>query len=84
MVLRFVTKRVTSVIHPCIGVNCDDGNTCNGIEICDSLTGECLSGTPLVCDDGEYCNGDETCDPTNGCQSGTPVVCDDGAFCNGI
>jgi len=67
----------------CAGKTCDDGNVCNGTETCDSATGNCQPGTPLVCNDGNVCNGTETCNPTTGCQPGTPLVCNDGNVCNG-
>jgi hypothetical protein len=65
-------------------VTCDDDDVCNGLETCDTQTGECLPGTPLTCDDGDVCNGTETCDPTDGCVAGTPPTCDDGDYCNGV
>lgn len=62
--------------------DCDDGDLCNGEEICGS--GGCEAGPPVVCDDGIFCNGLETCEPTTGlCSGGQTVVCDDGDFCNG-
>lgn len=68
----------------CEGVVCDDGNVCNGLEMCDPTNGQCVSGAPLSCDDGNPCNGIETCNSSTGCVSGTPQNCDDGNFCNGI
>jgi hypothetical protein len=62
--------------------SCDDGNVCNGLEVCNEIDG-CAPGTPLVCDDGNPCNGIETCDPDGGCRSGAPLVCNDGNACNG-
>src|SRR5262245_20411173 len=41
---------------------CDDGNQCNGLEVCDGETG-CVPGDPLVCDDQNVCT-DDVCDPT--------------------
>jgi hypothetical protein len=53
-------------IHQCLNAQpCDDGNACNGVEICSG--GACAAGTPLTCDDGDLCT-DETCDPVAGCQ----------------
>jgi len=46
--------------------SCDDGNPCNGIETCDTATGQCQPGQPLTCDDGDPCTVD-SCDPTAGC-----------------
>ena len=60
-------------------VSCDDGNACNGHEVCSS--GACVPGVPLICDDGNVCNGTEVCDPPVGCVSGAPLICDDGNPC---
>ncbi|MCZ6653687.1 MAG: hypothetical protein O7D91_11755 [Planctomycetota bacterium] len=49
--------------------SCDDGDLCNGEEVC--VGGTCQEGTPLDCDDGLFCNGPETCDPELGCQPGS-------------
>lgn len=62
---------------------CDDGQYCNGVEICHPRYG-CQAGTPPNCTDGvacttDVCNEDtDTCDhlPNNG-------VCSDSLFCNG-
>ncbi len=63
---------------------CDDGDVCNGYEICSPTLG-CEPGPPLGCDDGLLCNGVESCDPTLGCEAGTPAAdgtgCDDGLLC---
>jgi hypothetical protein len=61
--------------------NCDDGNACNGAEVCQA--GSCVAGAPLTCDDGNACNGAETCNPASGCAAGAPLTCDDGDACNG-
>jgi len=65
-------------------VSCDDGNPCNGLETCDSATGQCVAGTPAPdgtpCPDATVCNGDETCSGGT-CVPGTPLVCDDGDTC---
>ena len=57
------------------GADCDDGQFCNGTEICvDEI---CHGGTPPACsDDGLFCNGSEFCDePRNTCShTGTPCV----------
>ncbi|MBI3834847.1 MAG: hypothetical protein HY287_11010, partial [Planctomycetes bacterium] len=58
---------------------CDDGNPCNGTEICNAE--HCQAGTPLNCDDGLFCTGTETCNPAQGCvHSGNPCI--DPANCN--
>lgn len=57
----------------------DDGEFCNGDEICDPTTGACVpSGSP--------CLSGESCDEDNDacfvpCTTADP--CDDGVFCNG-
>ena len=62
-------------------VQCDDGDTCNGLETCDQLTGLCKDGTPLDCDDGVDCTVD-TCDAVFGCAHETDYgACDDGIDC---
>src|SRR4029453_17743239 len=65
-------------------VSCDDGNPCNGLETCDSVTGQCAAGSPVAdgtpCPDGTVCNGDETCSGGT-CVPGTLLVCDDGDTC---
>src|SRR3989454_1037081 len=70
--------------------DCDDGDVCTGTETCDTNTGACQSGTPLVCDNGNPCDGQETCDPHAGCQPATlagccttDADCDDGDVCTG-
>jgi hypothetical protein len=50
-----------------VAVVCDDGNPCNGEEICSN--GECISGIPILCDDSNICT-DDYCDPL---QNGTCV-----------
>src|SRR5207249_4202923 len=57
--------------------DCDDGDVCTGTETCDTNTGACQNGTPLVCDNGNPCDGLETCDPVAGCQPGTLLDCND-------
>ena len=65
--------------NPCAGVNCDDGNLCNGTETCDSLTGNCVAGTPLICNDVDECTTDG-CNPSSGCTT-VPLVCNDSDEC---
>jgi hypothetical protein len=60
---------------------CDDGNQCNGQEICVGEPGECIAGTPLFCDEGFYCivgNCDPStvCDPTTPCYPPLPTPTD--------
>jgi len=80
--LRFEAKPgvVSSCSPTCTTTaDCDDGNTCNGLESC--VSSHCTIGTPLICDDLDVCNGLETCDPTLGCQAGTAPNCDDSNVC---
>jgi hypothetical protein len=71
------TSTTTTTIAPACSSDaaCDDGDACNGQELCDATLG-CVAGTPPSCDDGVYCNGAETCDPAVGCRSGVPVYCE--------
>jgi hypothetical protein len=62
---------------------CDDGNPCNGVEVCDPFGG-CGPGAPLACDDHDACNGVETCSSASGCMLGVPLHCDDANVCNGV
>ena len=69
----------------CHDVTCpDDSNVCNGNEVCNPGTGECVHENPLVCDNSDVCDGAETCDPVAGCQPGTPLTCNDNNACNGV
>jgi cysteine-rich repeat protein len=55
--------------------DCNDGNACNGEEVCaDSV---CTYGlVPILCDDFDLCTQD-ACDPETGACSFIPLVCDD-------
>jgi len=64
--------------HQASNAACDDGQVCNGAEVC-NLTLGCQSGTALDCNDANACTAD-SCDPTLGCQHST-VSCDDGNAC---
>jgi RHS repeat-associated protein len=72
----------TGAVHVAVaaGVSCDDGNVCNGAEICQA--GACQPGVVLAIDDGNPCTTD-SCDPAagalhaavadgNGCSNGVP------------
>src|SRR5438046_1980460 len=56
---------------------CDDGDPCNGPEVCDVLTGTCAVGTPpadpVPCDDADACTTGDRC--IAGVCTGDPVVC---------
>jgi N-acetylneuraminic acid mutarotase len=60
----------------------DDGNDCNGREICDYVTDACAALDVLQgCDDGNICTFD-SCDPAIGCHHVNNVdPCDDGNAC---
>lgn len=63
------------------GTSCDDGDVCNGAEVCEA--GTCKAGTPLLCESENECMA-ASCDPIQGCAI-EPVVdgvaCDDGDAC---
>jgi hypothetical protein len=62
---------------------CDDGEYCNGAEVCDLVLGCISAGNP--CDDGLDCTLDECVEMSQSCTH-TPddALCvDDGRFCNG-
>jgi hypothetical protein len=62
---------------------CDDGQWCNGSEVCDPATG-CRPGPDVTCDDSVACTID-ACDEAN--DACTPIAadgaCTDGLACNG-
>jgi hypothetical protein len=66
------------------GTSCEDGNFCNGVELCDGA-GSCQAGTNVSagtsCADGTVCNGDETCNGIGSCLAGTPLVVNDRNAC---
>ena len=62
---------------------CDDGNVCNGQEICHEQAG-CRPGDPINPDDGIPCT-DDSCDPIVGViNAPDDSACDDGLFCTGV
>lgn len=63
------------VSDPCAGIVCDNGNLCDGIEVCQN--GSCEDGTPIDCEDNDPCTID-TCDANLGCRH-TPIDCPPGA-----
>jgi hypothetical protein len=66
----------TCVSELCYGVSCpDDEDLCNGDEVCDPGTGNCIHQNPLVCDDTFACNGLETCIPATGCTNPSDIDC---------
>jgi hypothetical protein len=69
--LRLEPKPDPTCSIPCIaGSDCDDGNACNGIELC--VSGACASGPPPVtCDDGPPIGG-TTVTTTSSTSTTTP------------
>ncbi len=63
---------------------CSDGQFCNGVEICDVLTG-CQSGPAVDCDDTVSCTVD-VCDENKDLCLNTPnhSACDDTLYCTGV
>ncbi len=63
---------------------CDDGDRCNGAEICDPSAGStdgCVDGTAPDCNDGVSCT-DDFCAPETGCYHDRfDTRCDDGVAC---
>jgi hypothetical protein len=61
-----------------ISADCDDGQFCNGAEIC--LMGICQSGTNPCTDDGYSCTA--LCDEaTDSCNVPSDILCNDGNVC---
>ena len=67
--------------HALAHARCDDGDACNGTELCDPAHG-CVGGTRVVCsDDGNVCT-DDVCDPATGrCGQPNTAACEDGSPC---
>jgi hypothetical protein len=62
---------------------CDDGQFCNGAEVCDALNG-CQAGTAPDCNDGVGCTVDACDEATDTCAHTTSnALCGDGQYCNG-
>jgi hypothetical protein len=68
------------------GCSCDDGNACNGVEVC-TATGVCQAGSPVVCGALNQCHEAGVCDPATGaCSNPTKpdgAACDDATACTG-
>ncbi len=81
---KLCTEGDSCVAGVCQGLlkQCDDGQPCNGLESCDTKTGECVVKFPVVLDDGVACTVDE-CDPESGTLSHSPdhAACDDDNAC---
>ena len=60
---------------------CEDGNKCNGIYVCDEMSGSCIIDTPAVnCDDNNACTIDKCVTSTGLCER-TDKTCDDANDC---
>lgn len=64
-------------------VACQDGQVCNGVEVCDLAIG-CQAGPDLDCNDGIGCTSDSCNEGAGGCVN-QPVdaVCQNGVLCDG-
>ncbi len=71
----------TCTVQCTTNANCANSTVCDGAETCNTGTGQCVTGTPLVCNDGVACTTD-SCSPTLGCQV-VPVnsACNDSVAC---
>jgi hypothetical protein len=69
--------------QPCCGGTCnDDGNACNGAEVC--LAGTCQHQDPIVCAALDGCHNVGTCQPSTGACTNPPKTggsCNDGDAC---
>ena len=72
-----------AVTHEPVHERCEDGQYCNGTEICDPEVG-CIDGAPPILSDGIECTQD-ICDDSEDAVYHHPRSerCDDGLFCNG-
>ncbi len=62
---------------------CENGQFCDGAEVCD-LTNGCQDGPDPNCNDGVSCTLDSCNETTDSCDhSPDNGLCNDGAFCNG-
>ena len=62
-------------------VECEDGNVCNGIQVCNEATGQCVLDEPAIdCNDGNACTID-TCVTSTGVCEYTDKTCNDGNQC---
>ena len=76
---------ITVTVPPgCVSdFECDDGQFCNGSEVC--IAGACLAGAAIDCNDGISCTLDSCNEATDACDNvADDVACDDGLFCTGI
>ena len=68
-------------VHEATDSLCDDGQWCDGTEICDPALG-CRAGTPVDCDDGLFCTGVESCDEVDDWCVSAGDPCDGDEVCD--
>lgn len=61
--------------------DCNNGNFCDGVEVCNVTTGDCEPGSPPCAIPTPHCN--ELAGTCDGC-AGDADCPDDGLFCNGV
>ena len=66
----------------CVGtaLPCDDGDACNGVEVCNPVDGSCPDVPDPNCDDGITCTVD-SCDPVLGCRHDAASLDPPGLLC---
>lgn len=52
---EFCNPQINECVECLINAHCNDGNSCNGIETCNTTTGECIPGTPVTCSQTGIC-----------------------------
>ncbi len=79
----FCDETNDQVVHQPNPASCDNGQFCDGTEVCD-LVNDCQPGTPPVVDDGVGCTAD-SCDEVGDVVVHTAVdaACENGQFCDG-
>ncbi len=69
--------------HPTNDASCNDGQYCNGAEVCDAVD-DCQPGTPPNCGDGVGCTVDSCNEANDSCDHvGDNAGCSNGLFCDG-
>ncbi len=71
------------VVNTVNNANCDNGLFCDGVEVCNAISG-CLTGLPPNIDDGVACT-DDSCDETNNVvvHAVNDASCSNGMVCDG-
>ncbi len=63
--------------------DCDDGQSCNGMETCDA-SGRCRVGASIDCNDGVGCTVDSCDESDDSCDNiASNGLCDNGSWCDG-